>query len=214
MKKLFALVLVVVMCLSFAGCGAKTPTKEELLAVAVEVSANEIQNDSIDNVVSAKQKYCNATISVSGYVRNINEDHIELSASYGSNYMVDVYLPTDELVQLEQGQSITVVGTTTDEIVKDSENAGGYTFEYSHYQMPVAYLVKDRVEITGILKGENYSFKPAYNIKIGDSDVLKLVYFADGVDESLLENGKEVKISAKAINDGNGFKYYEAEIIN
>lgn len=213
MKKIIAVFLAVVMCFSLSACGAKTPTKEELLAVATEFSANDIQNDSINNIVSAKQKFCNTTISVSGYVRNIKEDHIELSAAYSANYIVDVYLSTDELVKLEQGQSITVVGTTTDEIIESSENVAEYTFDYNHYQMPVAYLVKDRVEITGILKGKNYSYKPAYNIKVGNSNVLGLIYFADGVDLSSLENGKEAKFSAKAINDGNGWKYYEAEII-
>ena len=74
-------------------------------------------------------------------------------------------------------------------------------------------LVKDRVEITGILKGKNYSYKPAYNIKVGDSNVLGLIYFADGVDVSTLENGKEARFLVKAINNGNGLKYYDAEII-
>ncbi len=213
MKKFVSLIMVAVMCLALASCGEKVPTKEEMLAVAEEFSANDIQNDSVENIVSAKQKYCNKTISVSGYVRNIKEDHVELSAFYGSNYIVDVYLSVDELAKLEQGQSITVVGNTTDEITSSTESAVGSTFDFYHYQMPVAYLVKDRVEITGILKGENYSYKPAYNIQIGDSNVLKLIYFADGVDVSSLEKGKEAKFLVKAINDGNGFKYYEAEII-
>lgn len=212
-KRILSLLLMAVVCLGLSACGDKTPTKEEMLAVAAEFSANEIQNDSIDNIVSAKQKFCNTTISVSGYVRNIEEDHIELSAAYSSNYIVDVYLSTDELVKLERGQSITVVGTTTDEIIESSENVAEYTFDYNHYQMPVAYLVKDRVEITGILKGKNYSYKPAYNIKVGDSNVLGLIYFADGVDVSTLENGKEARFLVKAINNGNGLKYFDAEII-
>ena len=91
-KRILSLLLMAVVCLGLSACGDKTPTKEEMLAVAAEFSANEIQNDSIDNIVSAKQKFCNTTISVSGYVRNIEEDHIELSAAYSSNYIVDVYL--------------------------------------------------------------------------------------------------------------------------
>ena len=213
LKKIIALILVVVLCFSFAACGNKTPAKDELLAVAEEYSATDIQNDSIENIVSAKQKYCNKTLLLSGTVRNIKEDHIELSASYGSNYMIDVYLSADELANLKSGQFIKVVGITTDEIFEDEEKAAEYTFNYSHYQMRTAYLVDDRLEITGILKGENNSYKPAFNIKIGDSDYLKLVYFADSVDTSTFEYGQEITITAKAIHENNSWKYYDATIV-
>lgn len=224
MKKVLSLILALVLCLSLCACGgggsAETPaaedlvpSKEEMLAVAEEFSTVNIQNDSIDNIVRAKQTYCNKTLLLSGYIRNIKETHVELSASYGANYMVDVYLSVDELVTLEEGQAITVVGTTTDEIIEASENAAEYTFDYSHYQMPNAYLVKDRVEVTGILKGVNQSYNPAFNIEIGGSNVLKLIYFADGVDTSAFTFNQEIKFSAKAVSEGSSLRYYDAEII-
>ena len=61
------------------------PTKEEMLAIAEEYSSSDIQNDSIENIVKAKQKYCNKTLLLSGMVRNIEEDHIELAPIYSSN---------------------------------------------------------------------------------------------------------------------------------
>lgn len=140
MKKIIALFLAAIMCLSLIACGGnnapetnETPTettapeevkmsKDEMLAIAEEYTAGDIQNDSIENIARAKQKYCNKTILLSGTVRNIQEDYIELSAMYSANYIIDVYLPIDELVMLEQGQYITVVGTTTDEIIDASEN--------------------------------------------------------------------------------------------
>ena len=213
MKKIVAILLIVVMCFSFVACGEKVMTKDEMLAIAEEYSATDVQNDSIENIVSAKQKYCNKTLLLSGTVREIKETHIELSAAYSSNYIIDVYLKTDELTKLQSGQSIQVVGTTTDEIINAKENVAEYTFDYSHYQMTTAYLVRDTVEMTGVLKGTNYSYKPAYNIKIGDSDYLKLIYFADTVDTSTIENGQEIKFSAKAIYKNNSWGYYEAEII-
>ncbi len=184
-----------------------------MLAVAEECSATDIQNDSIENIVRAKQLYCNKTLLLSGTVRNIKEDHIELSAMYGANYMVDVYLSVDDLVLLESGQAIVVVGTTTDEIIEDSENAAEYTFDYSHYQMPEAYLVNDRVEVTGILKGVNNSYAPAYNIQIGESNVLKLIYFSENTEPREFEFNQEIKFSAKAINENDNWHYYDAEII-
>lgn len=188
-------------------------SKDEILASAEEYKCTDIQNDSIDNIVRAKQKYCNKTLLLSGTVRSIEEDHIELSSFYGANYMVDVYLSVDELVLLENGQAITVVGTTTDEVIDSSENVAEYTFNYSHYQMPAAYLVKETIEVTGILKGVNNSYAPAFNIQIGESSVLKLIYFADSVDTDALEFGQEIRFSAKAINKNDNWHYYEAEII-
>lgn len=215
MKKFIALLLAAVMCLSFVACGKSeaAKTKEEMLAIAEEYRCSDIQNDSIENIVKAKQKYCNKTLLLSGMVSNIEEDHIELAPIYGSNYIIDVYLSIDDLVLLEQGQLITVVGTTTDEIIDESENVAGCTFDYSHYQMPVAYLVKDTVEVTGILKDVNNSFAPAFNIQIGESNVLKLIYFAENVDTSTLEYGQEITFVAKEISKNDNLHYYDAEII-
>lgn len=231
MKKIIALFLAAIMCLSLIACGGnnapetnETPTettapeevkmsKDEMLAIAEEYTAGDIQNDSIENIARAKQKYCNKTILLSGTVRNIQEDYIELSAMYSANYIIDVYLPIDELVMLEQGQYITVVGTTTDEIIDASENVAEYTFDYSHYQMPDAYFVKDTLEVTGILKGVSNSYAPAFNIQIGESNVLKLIYFAESVDTSTLEYGQEITFVAKAVSKNDNWHYYDAEII-
>ena len=218
MKRIFSLILVLAMILSLCSCGSVEQnssklSKEDMLMEAEEVSATDIQNDSIDNIVAAKQKYCNKTILLSGSVRSIKENYIELSASFGSNFMTDVYLSTDELSTLKTGQSITVVGTTTDKIIETSENVAGFTLDYNHYQMPNAYLVNDRVEVVGILKGINTSYTPAFNIKIGESNVYKLIYFAENVDTSALKSGQTIKFSAKAINENNSWHYYDAEII-
>ena len=213
MKKLSALLLAVVLCFSLVACGGgKTPTKEELLAVAESFSALDITNESNKNIVGAKQKFCNKTLLLSGYVRDIKEDHIELSSNYGASYMVDVYLSTEELAALQSNQLITVVGNTTDKIIETTDNSGGMSFDYNHYQMPVAYLVDDRAEVTGILGGINSSFAPAYNIKVGSSSVSNLIFFADEVDTSKLKLGQEIKFSA-IVTTGSFDVYYDAVII-
>ena len=79
--------------------------------------------------------------------------------------------------------------------------------------MPLAYLVEDRVEVEGVLKGANTSYVPAFNIKIGSSNVLKLIYFSENVDTSSLEFGQKIKFSAKAISKNDSWHYYDAEII-
>ena len=240
MKKTLSLILAFVMCLSLCACGANgnapettapettapetaapetaapeevKMSKDEMLAIAEEYTATNLQNDSIENIVRAKQKYCNKTILFSGTITNIQEDHIEVSAISGSNYMMDVYLSIDELVELEDGQYITVVGTTTDEIKDSSQSVGGTTFRFKHYQMPVAYFVKDTLELTGILKGVNSSYNPAFNIQIGESNVLKLIYFAESVDTSTLKFGQKITFVAKVKSTGSSTRYYDAEII-
>ena len=75
MKKILALFLFVLLCFTLCACGAKkAPTKEEMLSSAVEVNASDIKNDSSENIVGAKGKYCNKTLLLSGYVRNIKEE--------------------------------------------------------------------------------------------------------------------------------------------
>lgn len=223
MKKIIMLILTLIMAFTLAACGSSEvaeeaeeskTSKEDMLAVAEECSATDVQNESIENIVRAKQSFCNKTLLLKGCVRDIKEDHIELSSFYGANYMVDVYLSVDDLVVLEKGQSIVVVGVTTEEIIEDTETAAGYSFDYSHYQMPEAYLVSDTVEVTGVLKGVNSSYAPAFNIKIGESNVLKLIYFAEGVDTSEFEFEQEITFSAKAINENDNWHYYEAVIID
>ena len=213
LKKIVALLLITAICFSLSACGDNTMTKDEMLAIAEEYSASDIQSDSLNNIVSAKQKYCNKTISISGAVRKIKENFIELSAGYASNYIIDVYLSAEELVTLKEGQVITIVGTTTDEIIEASESVAQYSLNYSHYQMPTAYLVKDKVDITGILIGVNSSFAPAFNIEIGNSNKWDLIYFADDIDTSTLEFNKKITVSAKAIYTNSSLKYHEAEII-
>ena len=211
MKKILLLVL---LCFTLCACSAeKAPTKEEMLSVAVEVSASDIQNDSIENIASAKEKYCNKTLLLSGMVYKINENYIELAQSYMTNYIVDVYLSVEEIATLKAGQAISVVGTTTEEIKDVTESVMGTSFSYGHYQMTNSYIVKDTIELKGILKGVNNSYAPAFNIQIGNSNVYRLIYFADNVDASTLTFGKEIKFSAKSVNGNGMWSYYDAEII-
>lgn len=238
MRKLLLLFLVAVMCLTLIACGGNSNvpdateasetlteptepeeakmTKDEMLAIAEEYDSIDIQNDSVNNIVSAKQKYCNKTILLSSTVRNIFEDHIELSRSYDANYIIDVYLSIDELVLLEQGQSITVVGTTTDEIIEVSETVIQYTYPYSHYQMPIAYLVKDTKEFTATLHIiENEGSAPTYTVFIGEPFISEQrpIYFADSVDTSALKDLQEIKFVAKAIYKNDIWNYCYAEVI-
>jgi len=146
MKKIVSLLLAAVICLTLVACGGSKEvkmSKDEMLAIAEEYTVRDIHGDSVENIAKAKIKYCNKTIILSGTIRNIHEDYIVLSSGYADNYQIDVYLPLEELVQLKRDQHVKVVGTISDEILDVSESSNEYTFNYKHYQMPVAYLLND-----------------------------------------------------------------------
>ena len=106
-------------------------TKEEMLQVAEDVSWVDIQNASVENIVKAKQQYCNKVMQLKGKIWSIEQDHIVIGGD-AANYLVDVYLPLDEIITLENQQVITVVGKTTDEIIDTTENVAepGQSFSF------------------------------------------------------------------------------------
>lgn len=232
MKKTISLLLALVLCLSLCACGGgnETPeteapsettapevtkiTKEELLAQALAVDYTTINNDSFDNLAKAKSLYCNATLKLDGTVYEIKEDHVRIGN--GLSWGVSVYLPAEELIDLEKWQRIVVVGKTTDEIIEEQSYAG----TLSLYQMAEAYLVDDHFEYQVTLKGKNGSYDGAWNILLGDSNYANLVYFADGVDLSSFNTssngnpGEKMTILAKSkFENYSSWVYYDATII-
>ena len=229
MKKAISLVLALVMCLSLCACGGgndtpdttdtnapeeAVPTKEELLAQALAVDYTTINNDSFENLAKAKSLYCNATLKLDGVVCEIKEDHVRIGN--GMSWGVSVYLPAEELIDLEKWQRIVVVGKTTDEIIEEAN----FTGTLSLYQMPEAYLVDDYFEYQVTLKGKNESYEGAWNILLGNSSYANLVYFADGVDLSSYNTssngnpGEDITILAKSKFDNySSWVYYDATII-
>lgn len=233
MKKALALFLALIMCQSLVACGgneapkqteasaaaaapAEVPamTKEKMLAAAESVSMTDINNAALENIVRAKADYCGKTMLVKGTVMEIKEDHIQLTASSSSmDIVLDVYLPLEEIVNLQRTQYVEVVGITTDEIEETTQTFSGYDFTSQHFKMPSAYFVNDRVEVSGKLFGANQSYAPAWNFLFPNSNVAKLVYFSEDQDTSALtyENSQApITFNAKYVND----KYVDAIIIS
>ncbi|MDE6932027.1 MAG: hypothetical protein K2P37_05005 [Oscillospiraceae bacterium] len=175
-------------------------TKEEMLQVAEEVSWTDIQNASVKNIASAKQQYCDKVMQLDGKIWSIEEDHIVIGGT-GDNYLVDVYLPLDEIITLENQQIITVVGKTTDEIVNTTENVAEYSFDFSYYQMPNAYLVKDTVEWNCKTRGPSMNDDYDWIVEFENSNILHHVYFSDSVDITTLGLAMELKLSGKQIDN-------------
>ena len=169
MKRLIALLLAAVLALSLAACGgggdttsdesgdttggeSNSMTKEEMLEVAVVADEVEIGNAIYENIVNAKQAYCGKVLEVSSIISAIDEDSISLG-QVGS--FLTVYLPEEDIANLQLQQSITVVGITNDDIQTDIQVINGTEFEQQCLVMEQAYLVTDRYEFTGTVKSEN-----------------------------------------------------------
>ena len=222
MKKALSLILALVLCLSLCACGsdkgkdntnntgknpeATTMSKEDMLAAAEVVTPSQITQDTNSNIAKAKQLYCGKVLEVTGVVAAVKENYVEIGVDTSvAGAVIDVYLPTEELLLLESRQKVTIVGKTND-VTSETTSSGPMGMEWvkTHYTMPEAYLVNDTFEVSGKLFGKNQSYAPAYNFDDGTS-VTKLLYFADGVDLSVIGSGATFTVKGKiylgSIND-------------
>ena len=214
MKKIISLLLALVMCLSLCACGgdnnaAETEapsettvpekvvlSKEEMEAVATPYTGDDL-GKAIDNKAFASS-FVGNVYSFEGTVFSIETDHVILEfyiEGDGSVYTTTssvlsakVHLPVEELAELQSRQKIKVVGEVS------SVSGNKIVFENA--------FIDQYYEMTATLKGKNHSYDGAYNIQIGDSSRLKLVYFADDVDLSGINtDGDEITFLTKIVYD-------------
>lgn len=233
MKKIFALMLAALMLLSFAACsgnGGQTanatqeptegptaePTeepkmsKEEMLEIAVEAKDFEINNAIYDNIAKAQYSYCGKVLLITGTIYQIEADHICLNDVYVS---IDVYLPIEDIVKLENRQSVIIVGETDDTILEGTVTAMGTALASQQLVVRNAYLVSEYIEMTGKLAsaGGQYAL---------ELDTGKLAYFSfssETLSPSDLDNsiGKIVTVKVKRFCNTSGkYTYYPIEVLN
>ena len=149
-----SLLLAGALALSLAACGgnaansgndvsendteAVTPTKESLLEEAGDpVSIWDLQNELYENEARVRQNYLDKPIIVYGEILEIESDHLII----GNEVMLDVYLPTDELTQVNSGNTVYVVGIISD--IQDIEiDWGGVPYSTPHYIMNTGFLTE------------------------------------------------------------------------
>lgn len=169
-------------------------TKEEMLGQAEKTTIEIINDEGTNNTARAQQLFCNKILLLEGTVSNISTDHITMYPKYISNagfISVNIYLPIEDIANLDTMQKVTIVGKTED-----------------NFDMLTAYLVADTYETTGTLCGKNKSYDNAYNIEIDNNSYHRLIYFADGVE--IPNDWAEITFSAKCI----GNNYFDAVIID
>ena len=113
------------------------PSKEELMKDPVKTTILDLQNALYDNKVKAKQTYCNVPVLVTGKALMVEDDHVVI---LDSQVGLDAFLSIDDLVKIETGKNISVIGIISD--IQDIEmDWGGQKYTSPHYIMDIAYLV-------------------------------------------------------------------------
>ena len=160
MKKALSLILALVLCLSLCACGGESKlTKEDLLAKAQTVNADDILNEIGGNKARAA-KYIDSVYCITGHVLEIEEnyaivlaadtgdwnDHIHSDdwCAYALLAVFRVYLPTEELAELNKCENIQFVGK-----IESITTFAYAAIEPLSLEITNAFLVQKGVEYQG-----------------------------------------------------------------
>ena len=114
MKKTLSLLLALVMCLSLCACrgGKDTPETTEatdLPADAIKIDMDTFFKECSSNIVKVSNDYEGKTCIIEGFISEIEKDHIALY--YGPYFHVNVFLPVEQIIELQSNQYVEFVGT-------------------------------------------------------------------------------------------------------
>lgn len=126
-------------------------SKEEMLTVAQDITGSEGNESPNTNLffIDLDQNKANAEMQkgniykMEDQVHSIEKDYCEFS--YGL-IKVRLYLPTETLVNINQGNYITVVGQLTN-IIQEEELIAGMTYDKSIYEFKNCYFIEQNSEI-------------------------------------------------------------------
>lgn len=145
MKKLLALLMVVVLCVSLCACGSKdsgsettapteepTMSKEDMLAQAQDVTLGEILSEIESNEIRAEELYEDKIVKIENFkveeIKSYN-DFAQLNWTYwgSANSVITVHakISKSEAASLSTGDLVTVVGEfdITSSVYADINNA-------------------------------------------------------------------------------------------
>ena len=201
MKKAISLFLVLLMCLSLCACGGgnsdapettEVPTettapeetvmtKEELLSIATNYHSRPLSSEMSENIAKASNTYLNQTVSIMGInITEINIDHVV--AMHAVQY--NIYLPPEDLAELEVGDYVRVVGTIS-KFDKVTVSEAGTSWDMISVDITPAYIVDKYFELSngGLsyirtdANGNKYCF--IMGPKLVDRFGNYIVYFSD-----------------------------------
>lgn len=220
MKKVWAAVLTAAFMLLLVACSGGGEDFKSSFDVenAIAETPKHILWDVADNQARAMQN----TYLIDCIVGDIADTYFSLD-----NYNIRICLATEELAELSRNDNVAIIG----KITEASTINGRYGKETNYIMFGEAEIydgeipeVAPREEeiFSGKLRGENDSYKGAWNIEINSSPFLKLIYFSEGEDLSLFNekydsigtDGTEIVFSADVTGDpADPDSYCNAKII-
>ena len=230
MKKLIALLLAVVLCLSLAACSsnkandqmgttgsmesvsgettaaAKAKSLDELLAESEEINGYQLNNDYAANPAKAVQDYCNKTLNITGMVTELYEDYVVLDD------IVNVFLPLEEMVDIEYGKQLSIVGVTAEKTEEVKVNVFGGEQTIHRFVLENAHISKDHFVIHGWYQTGCIGLKDEDGKRTDNK--LRTLKWAEGVDSSQYLNS-DITVSVICIYNAATmvWSYYDATIV-
>lgn len=215
MKRIITLLLTVAMCIALCACGGNGGmSKEKMLEIAQELDIADISTTFSQNEARAKETYVGNTYTVSGYIENITSDYcvIEKKGPSTTNYELRVYLSKDDLVKVNTGEKILVVGEIT-----ALESIIEYPIAEQFAEMKNAYLIDNNFEITGVItQFDSYGGSRYCVIRTDDYDS-PIGVFLDENTLNGLSIGNTITVAGIITYDGFSSPYYrmkDVELIN
>lgn len=176
LKKIISLLLATILCVSLSACSGVN-NKLDVENAIVETPVH-IYDDALENQAKAMQNT---------YIMECSVDKID--DMYFEDGNSRIYLDSEVLATLNNGDNVAVICRIT-EVIDETDSMDNITYwivfgEAQLYDGEVQKVEPREHEIfTGLLKGKNDSYEGAWNIQVGDSNYLKLIYFAEGTDLS------------------------------
>ena len=235
MKKLIAMILALIMCLSLCACGSEVeetvPTTEpepvptEYVPMEIELCAEYTIGELKSVLKKPESLTVNDLFGVETEDSYIIAVNYSAQNSFGDTITDNLFL---EVMVTENGFAVRTYGSGdfmgadnqkyTAQFCAKNKKRSGYSIFDAQTMRVVAFVesevTAEIVEFQGKLKGKNDSYEGAWNVKIGDDDFLKLVYFAEGVDLSWYENftGNPYEVTISALLEEG--RYYDAVIVS
>lgn len=223
MKKILVFLIIGLTIITLCACGIRVDSNKsnnqeivnELLEESDDVLMITIMGDFNTNVQSFKEKYCGKTINIQkAIVKEITNDFVYIGVKRNDDFKLEVHLPQEELAELEKGQTVSIVGTASDDIETKND---GYVNGASWKQITIenAYLSQSRFVISGKLEKEiepnshGWSFSQKTETGLFQKDS-SIVYFSDNTDFDLLKSNNEITIKGIKIDN----VYKDAEIVS
>ena len=200
MKKVLAFMLALVLVLSLAACSGNnnnekgeeskaSMSKEEMLENAQPTSRKTLFEEAYNNIARARSTYVNNTYSVWGFISDIDNDSITLSGFYPG--LIQAYMPSDEIIKLNAGDRIQIVGTVSEIVAKTVDIL---------FIMNNAYFVTDVYEIKDAMGIDiNYSrITNTYICHVEDDNFGNISFSTNKITNAQWNkyNGNDFKVSA------------------